>query len=558
MLFFTNSFLEEFFLLGYILGGILFCSFVKYELKSEVEKKKIFFFFCQVTLLFLLGFFVFASWNLWTMLQIQNTKLTFFDSISWNTFYYYSIQQPYDTTFFRKDLVTTFFLWCLTGLVLFYFYFYITIQKTTTQITRYFLEFPILLITIFFSLRLFLYTYDLILVVLTLELTSFCTVVLISLPSNMSSKDGNVFPLEAAIKYFLFNAIAISLFLFALGHYYALTKSLNLFDLGLFPLFEPGFYFERLEILLLAHFLFFSAYLIKLGAVPFHQWVPDVYEGAEILITAFLILVLGPTFNFKLFVFIKLLLPENPTSVMFGCFLMFGCFSIVIGTFYAFLQVKLKRFLAYTGITHLGYILISLGTGTLFGFFAGVFYLFSYILTNCVFFSLIILSKRLSGLSLIYLNQLKPLFTDSLLLFFFFLIPIFSFAGFPPFMGFFSKFFTLFSLLDQSHYFLVLFLLGYILISAYLYLRFIKIGLFEQTKIQTYLPLRVPATSNAVYYKLYTASDLQNTKQLVFSPSKILFFILFLFNSFLFLFMGFLPFMGLLLQQPLLLLFLLY
>lgn len=125
-------------------------------------------------------------------------------------------------------------------------------------------------------------------------------------------------------------------------------------------------------------------------------------------------------------------------------------------------------------------------------------------------------------------------------------------------MGFFSKFFTLFSLLDQSHYFLVLFLIGYILISAYLYLRFIKIGLFEQTKIQTYLPLRGPTTSNEMYYKLYSSLDLQKPTQIMFSPSKTLLFILFLFNSFLFSFMGFLPFLGLLIQQPLLLLFLLY
>jgi NADH-quinone oxidoreductase subunit N len=557
VLYLTSAFLEECFLLSYILGGILVCSFIKYELKNEIEKKKIFFFFCHVTLVFLLVFFIFASWNFWVLLQIQNTQLTFFDSISWNTFYYYSTQQPYDTTFFRKDLVTTFFLWCLNGLVLFYFYFYITIQKTTTTTTRYFLELPVLLITIFFSLRLFLYTYDLILVVLTLELTSFCTLVLISLPSNTMAREV-LFPLEAAIKYFIFNAIAISLFLFALGNYYALTKSLNLFDLGLFPLFEPGFYFERLELLLFAHFLFFSAYLIKLGAAPFHQWVPDVYEGSEIIVTAFLILVLGPTFNFKLFVFIKMLLPEHPSSLLFGCFLLLGCFSIVIGTFYAFLQVKLKRFLAYTGITHLGYILISLGTGTLFGFFAGFFYLLSYIVTNCVFFSLIILSKRLSGLSLIYLNQLKPLFTDSLLLFFFFLIPLFSFAGFPPFMGFFSKFFTLFALLDQSHYVLVLFLLGYILISAYLYLRFIKIGLFEHSRVQTYLPLRLPTTSSIHYYKLTSQLELQKSKSIVFSPTRTLFFILFLFNCFLLAFMGFLPVIGLFLQQPLLLLFLIY
>lgn len=558
MLTFLTTFSEELFLISYILGGLLFCSAVQYDKKQAIDKKRYFLLFCRITLIFLTLFFLYSSGQLIHSLvstEPASLFLSFFDSISSNLLYYYKGQQPFATAFFRKDLVTLFFLWCLTGLVVFYFYCYYTIQTTTNNQSHYFLEVPILIITIFFSLRVFLYTYDLILIVLALELTSFCTLVLISLPAT-TKQVTNIFPLEAAIKYFIFNALAISLFLFAICSYYSLTKSLNLFDFSLFVLFEPSFYFERLEILLLTHFLFFSAYLIKLGVAPYHNWVPDVYEGAELLITAFLVLVIGPTLNFKLFIFIKMLLPLTPTSLLFALFLGVGFLSIIIGTFYAFLQVKIKRFLAYTGITHLGYILLSFGTGTTLGIFASFFYLVSYILTNCVFFSLLLLTRRFAGTSLLYLNQLKILFTESSLILLFFSIPLFSFAGFPPFMGFFSKLFTLFTLVDQKYYFLVLLLIGYIVISAYLYLRFFKIGLFEQTKIQTYLPLQ--SLGLLLYYKLSTNVLPLKQKRIVFSQVTTLLFLLFCFNGFLLAFLGFLPVFCLLLQQPLVMLLLIY
>ena len=551
-------FFEEILLIAYILGGIIVSSFIRHKQKTIQDLFKIkraFYLLCRVTFGVLLLCLVYS---LVSFSSNYNLASVCYDSLSTPAFYNVINYQPFSTAFFRKDLVTEFFNVVLNLLVLFYLYLVYESNKITTETSRYLLEIPVLLVTIFLSLKLFLYTYDLILIVITLELTAFCSVVLISL--QLQAPTRVTFPLEAAVKYFIFNALAISFFLFATCSYYSFFKSVNLFDFGLFYILEPGFYFEHLETLLLTHLLFFGAYLMKLGAAPFHQWVPDVYEGSELLITAFLVLIIGPALNLKLFTLIKLLLPLGETnSILFSFFLLAGFSSIIVGSFQAFSQTRIKRFLAYTGITHLGYILVSLGTATFFGFFAGLFYLLSYIVTNCIFFSLLIISRRLSGLSLIYLNHLKLLFNDNVVFFLFFFIPLLSFAGFPPFAGFFSKFFALASLVDQQHIFFVILLLGYVLISAYLYLRFIKIALFEKITISFYLPLlqKDPAAT-VTYYKFENTARPAKLIEGALRHHNVLLCILFGLNMLLIAFLGFLPLVSIALQQPLIALFLFY
>jgi len=149
---------------------------------------------------------------------------------------------------------------------------------------------------------------------------------------------------------------------------------------------------------------------MKLGSAPLHNWVPDVYEGAEFLFTAFLILVISPALNFKFFVFIKLLLPIFEIyHLIFMFFLVCGFLSIILGVTNAVVQTRLKRFLAYASINHLGFILLSLGTPSYIGFFASLFYLFTYILTNLTFFGLILIIQQFNFVTFIYLNQLKSL-----------------------------------------------------------------------------------------------------------------------------------------------------
>lgn len=549
------SFFEETILILYILVGILISSFVT-RTKDLFLQKRIFYLFFKFTFLVLIVCLISTTLSFLKGFTFNEST---FDSLSFTSFYFHDNIQFYTANFFRKDLFSVFLNVLLTIVTLFYLYLVYDAHKISQLNSKYYIEVPVLIITVFLSLKLFLYAYDLILIVITLELTAFCSIILLSL--QITNKEQTVFPFEAAIKYFIFNAIAISLFLFAIGSYYSLYKSINLFDFPLFLLFEPSFCYEHIETLTFIQLIFFSAYLLKLGAAPFHQWVPDVYEGVELLMTAFLVLLIGPALNFKLFVFIKILLPVfDPSYLLFSFFTITGLVSILIGSFNAFLQTRIKRFLAYTGISHLGYILLSFGTATFLGFFASLFYLFFYIITNMVFFALLILTRRLSGITLIFLNQLKLLLNENLILFLFFLIPLLSFAGFPPFAGFFSKFFMIASLMDQQKIGILILLVLYIVLSAYLYLRFIKIAIFEKIAYSVFLPLKTFSiqTQTTQYYKVNTSLKPYKKLHIALANHHGLFFILFWLNLSLFLTLGFLPTLCLFFQQPLLSLFLFY
>jgi len=418
---------------------------------------------------------------------------------------------------------------------------------------KYILELPILIIVIFFSLHIFLLTYDLILIVLALELAAFCSIILLGLHI---STEVNVFTIEAAIKYFIFSAISVLILLFASSGYYFFFKTLNLLDFKLYFINNANLLFLNADILMFFHFLFFSALFIKLGAAPFHFWVPDVYEGAELLITTFLVLIISPTICCKLFFLSKILLPifeiKHELSLIF-CLV--GLLSIIIGSFKAFQQYKIKRFLAYTSITHLGYILLSLGTGSYLGFFAGFIYLFIYLLTNILFFLTLLVLRQYSDISLLFFNQFKMVFNSNIFILILFLIPLFSYAGFPPFLGFFTKFIVLLALIDFNQIILTISLICYIVINGYLYLRFIKITMLENNNYFLYLPNEKSIYMQNYYYKVKIFYS--NKKSLLINNNLILFTV-FCFSLFLLCGSLILPLIINLFVQPLLNLFLFY
>ena len=549
MLTFLFSFFEEFLLINYLLIGLLCCSFQKTLTRLTAKKTYVLFFQFTICILLLITLF-----NVYMLINFNQSPLSCVsDSLGITEFYQITITDNYGNCYFRKDFVIQFFTVILNFLSLFYLYLFYVYQKITTITTKYFLEIPLFFVATFLALKFFLLAYDFLLIVLALELTAFCSVILMSL--QITTNFSVVFPFEAAIKYFIFNAISISLLLFAISGYYSLFKTFNLFTYTFYYLFEPAFCYEYLETLLFFHCFFFVAYLIKIGAVPFHQWVPDVYEGAELLMTAFLVLIVGPILNLKFFVFLKTLLPLfEINGLIFGCLFLSGILSVIVGSLNAFSQFRIKRFLAYTGMTHLGYILISFGTATFFGFFASFFYLLFYIITNCIFFTLLILTPRISNSKINFFNQLKTLFSDNMLLIFLFLIPLFSFAGFPPFAGFFSKFFVLFTLIDLNKILLTLSLVFYILLSAYLYLRFIKVSLFENHRYHIFLPVQFKKTLDAYYW----IQNLYRSGKKLWQINNLLLLIIFILTLLLLLLLLILPIVSLSFQKPLFTLFLFF
>jgi len=218
----------------------------------------------------------------------------------------------------------------------------------------------------------------------------------------------------------------------------------------------------------------------KISAVPFHMWAPDVYEGSPTSVTLFFTMV--PKIA-ALTVFIRFLyVPFLNLIDQWQMILVFlSIASMLFGAIAAIGQKNLKRLIAYSSISHIGYALAGLATGSNEGIQSSVIYMTIYIIMNLGFFSCLLMMKRnniyyeqiddLSGLS-----KNHPLLSISLL------IILFSLAGIPPLAGFFAKFYIFKSVIEQSMYFLAIVGLLSTVVAAFYYLRIIKIMYFDEEK----------------------------------------------------------------------------
>ena len=215
----------------------------------------------------------------------------------------------------------------------------------------------------------------------------------------------------------------------------------------------------------------------KISVVPFHMWVPDVYEGSPTSVTLFFTIV--PKIA-ALTVFIRFLyVPFINLIDQWQIIIIFlSIASMIFGAIAAIGQKNLKRLIAYSSISHMGYILAGLSTGTNEGIQSSIVYISIYLVMNLSFFCCLFMMKRnekyyddindLAGLS-----KNHPLISLSLL------IILFSLAGIPPMAGFFAKFYIFMAVIEQSMYFLAIIGLLSTVISAFYYLRIIKIIYFD-------------------------------------------------------------------------------
>ena len=215
----------------------------------------------------------------------------------------------------------------------------------------------------------------------------------------------------------------------------------------------------------------------KISAVPFHMWAPDVYQGSPTSVTLFFAIL--PKIA-ALTVFIRFLytpffnlIDQWQTIIIF-----LSIASMLFGAVAAIGQKNLKRLIAYSSISHMGYALAGLTTGTNEGIQSSVSYISIYLVMNLAFFSCIFMLKRedkyyeniedLSGLS-----KNHPLLSFSLL------IVLFSLAGIPPLAGFFAKFYVFMAVIEQSMFFLAIVGLLATVVAAFYYLRIIKVIYFD-------------------------------------------------------------------------------
>ena len=305
---------------------------------------------------------------------------------------------------------------------------------------------------------------DLILFYLGLELQSLSLYILASLDrDNLKSN-------ESGLKYFILSSLASGLLLYGCSLLYGFSGSTNFEVINLNTNADNiGTIFAMVFILVGLAF--------KVSAAPFHMWTPDVYEGAPSSVTSFFAVV--PKIA-GIAVFIRFMqIPFNQIADQWQPILIFiSLASMILGAVAAIGQTNIKRLLAYSSIGHIGFALAGISTNTIIGYNSSITYITIYMVMNLGIFACIFLMKKdgkycekLSDLSGI--SKQHPILSVSLL------IILFSLAGIPPLAGFFAKFYIFMAVIENEMYALAIIGLLSTVVSAFYYLRIIKIIYFE-------------------------------------------------------------------------------
>jgi len=329
------------------------------------------------------------------------------------------------------------------------------------------IEYPILILSSVLGMMVMISSNDLIVFYMGLELQSLALYVLATFNRDQLKSS------EAGLKYFVLSALSSGLLLYGCSLIYGFTGSTN-FNLIANQLNSNEYAITFGIVFILVGLAF------KISAVPFHMWAPDVYEGSPTSVTLFFTMVPKVA---ALAVFIRFLyVPFVNLIDQWQMILVFlSIASMLFGAIAAIGQTNLKRLIAYSSISHIGYALAGLAIGTNDGIQSSVIYITIYIIMNFGFFSCLLMMKRnneyyediddLSGLS-----KNHPLMSLSLL------VILFSLAGIPPLAGFFAKFYIFKAAIEQSMYFLAIVGLLSTVVAAFYYLRIIKIMYFDKEK----------------------------------------------------------------------------
>ena len=282
--------------------------------------------------------------------------------------------------------------------------------------------------------------------------------------------------IEAALKYFVLGAIASGLLLYGMSMIYGISGSL---DISQISSFASASTLGSQQTLILNFGLVFLVIGIafKLGAVPFHMWVPDVYQGSPTSVTMFLSTV--PKIA-AIALLIRLLIDGlgDLQHYWADLFMILAVLSIAIGSLVALTQTNIKRMLAYSTISHIGFVLLGFVTGVVDGYGAAVFYVLAYILMSLAAFGSIIVLNR-KGFEADQISDFQGLSKHSPWFALIMLVVMLSMAGVPPFIGFYSKLFILQQVVAQGYVILAIAAVIFAVISAYYYLQIIKTMYFD-------------------------------------------------------------------------------
>ena len=366
---------------------------------------------------------------------------------------------------------------------------------------------------------------NLITLYLSLELQSFGVYILASLYRHSE------LAISAGLKYFLLGSLASCIILLGCGLIYTFTGLTNLESIySMISVID-----NNNNILLgfsLGLILIFIGLLFKIAAAPLHNWAPDVYADSATIITTWLTII--PKISILLILFeiqthinlidnINIILELNPLNNIINnnylwsknLLLISSLLSLLIGTILGLAQSKLKRLLAYSTISHIGFILLALAINSEQSIEALIFYIIQYTITNLNTFLIIILFGYIiknsfrdliqsimvedeTGIEndINYISELKGQFFLNPVLSISLTICLFSMAGIPPLIGFFSKQFVLYSAIQNGYYFMSIIAIIVSIISASYYLKIIKIIFTEEVNTSEYSDKEIKIINN--------------------------------------------------------------
>ncbi len=362
-------------------------------------------------------------------------------------------------------------------------------------------EYFILYLFVVFGVLFFISSVDLFTMFLALEIQSICLYALVSL--NKGSGHG----VEAGIKFFVLGATSSVILIFGISMLYGAAGSTNLFHIYNVLLYHiPNLLWNTVDAgmfcltifnikLILGILFVFIGLFFKITIVPFHMWAPDVYEGAPISIVVFIATVpkiaviyilcklSGYFFSYSYFIWKPL-------------FIIAGLLSVVIGTIMAVRQFKIKRFIAYSSITHMGYILLFMSAFTFISLQYCICYLFVYIFTILTLWGILLILENNFGKNLDSFYDWGGIFYTERYLGVILIITLLSLGGLPPFSGFFGKYLFFKSLLFSDMYLLALFIIVFSLLGIYYYVKIIKIIFFDSKKKNPLVKTKISFSSS--------------------------------------------------------------
>src|SRR5882757_2899640 len=383
---------------------------------------------------------------------------------------------------------------------------YVQVTKTLIEEIsyKYSIEYSLLIMFSTIGASLLISSSNLISMYLSIELQSFAVYILSTLYRNSESAT------NAGLKYFLLGSLASCFILLGSGLVYTFTGLTNLESI--YNLISVSQSSNIIQGIALGFIFIFAGFLLKVAAAPLHNWAPDVYDDSPTLVTIWLTIM--PKISILIFILevftqitsVSPILESIETSLVLGSLegmqglgintikyllLISSLFSLIIGTVVGLAQIRIKRLLAYSTISHIGFILLALAINSKQSIDSFIFYIFQYTLTNLNTFLILlaigyilnnktiytkgVLIATNIGKDIKYISEFKGIFFSNPILSISLTICLLSMAGTPPLLGFFSKQFVLYSAIESGYYFMSISGILVSIISASYYLRIIRI-----------------------------------------------------------------------------------